>query len=76
MNHGISRRYTINWNQIILDLIIFFYEDTMVIENINFPTYDSSYNNIPGTIKRGKYKVSTLIYWTLIVGYTKECCRT
>ena len=48
----------------------------MVIENINFPTYDSSYNNIPGTIKRGKYKVSTLIYWTLIVGYTKECCRT
>jgi len=32
--------------------------------------------DIPGTIERDKYKVATLISWTLIVGYPKECCRT
>jgi len=47
----------------------------MVIENINFYSYDSSYNDIPGTIERDKYKVATLISWALIVGCPKECCR-
>jgi len=47
-----------------------------VIEYINFSTYDSSYNNIPGTIERDRYKVAALISWTLIVGCCKECCRT
>jgi len=48
----------------------------MLIENINFSTYESSWNNIPGTIARDKYKVATLISWTLIVEYPKEFCRT
>ena len=30
------------------------YQDSMVSENINFSSYDSSYNNIPGDNREGQ----------------------
>jgi len=72
MNHMVKSRYSTNWHQIILDLIMIFIAITIIIENTDFSTDNISRSNASGW-RASLNTMQNIRHW-VVCGCTSADC--